>query len=196
MYCPKCGAKNEEDTKFCEKCGANLKNFTNSFITSKKKNKNSKTVFGRKKVDYNKLAIILVIGIAVVILIGVVITYVDAHPDVGTYQRSVVIWNIEIDSCLNNQQVVPGYGYCIDQLNSIINDMQGVIPPTGYENLHNDLFTETQYLKEFFQLRQDGVQTRNASEISLANSYYAKAMVARNATNTEINEKGGPWSVN
>ena len=196
MFCPKCGTKNEEKAKFCKKCGENLKNFTNSVITSEKKDENSKTVFGRKKLDYNKLAIILVIGIAVVILIGVIITYVDAHPDVGTYQRSVVIWNIEIDSCLNNQQVVPVYGYCIDQLNSVINDMQGVTPPTGYGNLHNDLFTETQCLKEFFQLRQDGVQTRNASEISLANNYYAKAMVARNATNTEISEKGGPWSVN
>lgn len=45
MKCPKCGAENEEDAKFCKKCGKNLKNPS----TFKKKNNKPKTLFRRKK---------------------------------------------------------------------------------------------------------------------------------------------------
>jgi phage shock protein PspC (stress-responsive transcriptional regulator) len=38
VYCQKCGKKNEDDAKYCSKCGTNLNSITNSFNAVQEKN--------------------------------------------------------------------------------------------------------------------------------------------------------------
>lgn len=136
--------------------------------------------------DRKKLARVLVVVIAIVICVASYSSYVGNHPSVDTYETMSDISITDMNDCIANRTVFVEYESFLDTLNSDIDYFQGVTPPPGYENLNNDLLSEAQNLKMYFQLRQDGINKGNSSEVTQANIYFNQAIQAQAKANSEI----------
>ena len=141
---------------------------------------------GWKELNYNKLAGILIVVIVIVVCVASYSSYVGDHPSVDTYETMAAVSVADMDDCIANGTVFLEYESFLDSLNSDIDYFQGVTPPAGYENINNDLLSEAQNLKMFIQLRQDGINKGDSSEIAQANIYYNQALQARAKANSEM----------
>ncbi len=71
MYCVKCGAKNDDDSKFCTKCGTGLQiyKYTGTVNIKKTVNKDVEVLrFGKIDIKSRKIMVVVITVIAIIIL--------------------------------------------------------------------------------------------------------------------------------
>lgn len=129
MYCSKCGAKVEDDARFCGECGTRLKNAENIEAVVSKAEKNEKLeISTEQSVKSNKKNILLVVLIAVIIFL---IFYIVGLKNKDKKTADVVDKKIEENSIENIEENVTSIEM-EENVEEISDDVFGIYSSDGF----------------------------------------------------------------
>lgn len=176
MFCPECGAENEENSKFCKKCGTKLKKSKKGISWWSKKSKNAKI-----GICVGGIAIILISFL----LLSLAYSYSYKHPTESQYQSEVYDWQHDLDllTFMGSRPIVNGtpsdymdlFNEVIGSLSDLEANINETTPPRGYENLHFYLWNEVDNFKRGYQAESMATQTNDIQFVSQANSFFTEA---------------------